>query len=133
MFWNQRLSKILWTFFPAYLKSTKILKPFLKKSKTRKKKTKPIRASNIIRKTGTRVRLYQPHKALPKFIFRNYPNEKQNLLKHHATTPPKTNSVNSHSTFPKYPQLFLVNTRLFLTDYYQQNIYLSMISFMKEV
>lgn len=50
-----------------------------------------------------------------------------------ATTPPKTNSVNSHSTFPKYPPLFLVNTRLFLTDYYQQNIYLSMTSFMEGV
>lgn len=109
--------------FSRILKVDKNSKTFLKKIQNpKKKKKKPIRASNIIRKTGTRVRLYQPHKALPKFIFRNYPSEKQNLLKHHDHHTPQNKLSQFPFDFPKIPSIIfskhkIIFNRLLSTKY----------------
>lgn len=113
--------------FSRILKVDKNSKTFLKKIQNpKKKKKKPIRASNIIRKTGTRVRLYQPHKALPKFIFRNYPNEKQNLLKHHGHHTPQNKLSQFPFDFPKIPSIIfskhkIIFNRLLSTKYLSFN------------
>lgn len=85
--------------FSRIIKDNKNYKTFCSNNiKPKKKKT--IMGRTITRKTGTHVRSYQP-----KFIFRNYPREKQNLLKHHGHHTPLNKLGQFPCDFPKIPSI----------------------------